>query len=97
MKRTETMEMESPFLAGESYKTIYRPHGTKHFPFNKIAENKINNPLKTPEEIEADFIFETSAAHSFDTVNKREVVFKSRNDNTENSDTLCSGFMEENY
>jgi len=90
MNRTETLDIKTSFFISEN--------GTGRRNLSeKVAANSINNQLKTPEEIEADFILETSAAHSFDTMNKREVLFKNRNHNTENSDTLCSGFMEENY
>ena len=97
MNRTETLDMEQRFSFAEPRNPIIPGPRRKHFPFDKVEGNSINNHLKTPEEIEADFIMETSAAHSFDTANKLDVLFKNRNDNTENSDTLCSGFMEENY
>ena len=96
MNLTEPLDMKSSFSVTEDWNPIIPgPRRKKHT--DKVAGNSINNHLKTPEEIEADFILETSAAQSFDTVNKQEVLFKNRNHNTENSDTLCSGFMEENY
>ena len=97
MNRTETLDIERPFSFNEEKKPIIPGVRKKHSPHDKVAAVSVNNHLKTPEEIEADFILETCAAHSFDTTNKREVLFKNRNDNTENSDTLRSGFMEENY
>ena len=96
MSLTETLEVNSSFLIAEEKNPII-PGPGKRTLSEKVAGNSINNHLKTPDEIEADFILEISAAHSFDTMNKREVLFKNRNHNTENSDTLCSGFMEENY
>lgn len=96
MNRTETLDIKSSFSITEDKNPIIPGPGRKNLS-EKVAGDPINNHLKTPDEIEADFIMETSAAHSFDTVNKREVLFKNRNHNTENSDTLCSGFMEENY
>ena len=97
MNQTETLDIARPFSVGEVKKPIIPGLRRKHSLFDKVAGNPINNHLKTPEEIEADFILEACAVPSFDTTNKREVLFKNRNDNTENSDTLCSGFMEENY
>jgi len=96
MNRTETLDMKTSFFIPEDRNPIIPGPGKRNYSA-KVAGNSINNHLKTPEEIEADFILETSAAHSFDTMNKREVLFENRNHNTENSDTLCSGFMEENY
>ena len=97
MNRTETLVLERTYSFSELKKPIIPGLRRKHLPYDKIAVNSINNHLKTPDEIDADFILETYAAQSIDTANKREVLFKNRNDNTENSDTLCSGFMEENY
>jgi len=97
MNLTETLVLERTYSFSELKKPIIPGLRRKHFPHNNIVENSINNHLKTPDEIDADFILETYAAQSLDTANKREVLFKNRNDNTENSDTLCSGFMEENY
>jgi hypothetical protein len=97
MSRTETLELEWSYTLSEVKKPIIPGLRRKHFPHDNIVENSINNHLKTPDEIDADFILEIYAAQSLDTANKREVLFKNRNDNTENSDTLCSGFMEENY
>ena len=96
MNRTETLDMKNSLSITEDRNPIIPGPRRKNLA-EKVAGNSINNHLKTPEEIEADFILETSVAHSFDTGNKREVLFKNRNHNTENSDTLCSGFMEENY
>ena len=97
MNWTETLDIIDHFTVPEAKKPIIPGLRRKHAPFDNVAGHPINNHLKTPEEIEADFILEISAAQSFDTANKREVLFKNRNDNTGNSDTLCSGFMEENY
>ena len=96
MNRTETLEMERSYSITE-YKYPIIPGARRKSISDKVAGNPVNNHLKTPEEIEADFILETSAAREYDTVDKRDVLFKNRNHNTENSDTLCSGFMEENY
>ena len=96
MNQTETLDINTSVFIREDRNPIIPGPGKRNYS-EKVAGNSINNHLKTPEEIEADFILEISVAHSFDTMNKREVLFKNRNHNTENSDTLCSGFMEENY
>jgi hypothetical protein len=96
MTRTETLEIQASYLITEDGNPINSVSETRNR-IEKTARDLINSHLKTPEEIEADFILEMSGAHSFDTLNKREVLFKNRNHNTENSDTLSSGFMEENY
>jgi len=96
MNRTETLDIKTSFFIREDRNPIILGPGKRNYS-EKVAGNSINNHLKTPEEIEADFILEISVSDAFDTMNKREVLFKNRNHNTENSDTLCSGFMEENY
>ena len=96
MTRTETLEIQTSYLITEDSNPINPGYKTRKR-LEKVGQDSINNHLKTPEEIEADFILEMSAAHSIDTMNKQEVLFKDRNQNTENSDTLSSGFMEENY
>ena len=96
MNQTETLDIKTSLFITEEEIPIIPGPGKRCYS-EKVAGNSINNHLKTPEEIEADFILELSVARSFDTMNKREVLFKNRNHNTENSDTLCSGFMEENY
>lgn len=101
MNQTDILTVETSFTLNQPKKPVIPGPRKKHYAFEKGAGNPINNYLKTPEEIEADFILETTAAQSLpgyiDTLNTYEALFKKRNDNTENSDTLSSGFMEENY
>ena len=104
MNQAETLhaEMQMPFSFAEIKRTVVNKMQQKKFRFEKNLGTSINNYLKTPEEIDAEFFLE---------MNSRKKIFSEHNDhldtfgrilNISNSnayspDYTHSGFMEENY
>jgi hypothetical protein len=109
MNQTETLEKETAFSFSELREKAADLSEKKIFGFEKTCANltleqTINNYLKTPEEMEAEFSLEMNATKSmikdytdiFDTYG-RLVKKKDGHANTYSPDDTPSGFMEENY
>lgn len=110
MNQTETLKREPTFSFSELRKKVIDPDlgEKKSFGFEKprtnlSLEQTINNYLKTPEEMDAEFSLELNAdiimfkehIGIFDTYGR--IVKNKDGNNTYNPDSTPSGFMEENY
>ena len=103
MKQAGTIDSEAAF----SFSTLrsVAVHQLKSFIYNKAKsaiylQNTVNNFLKTPEEMDADFYLEMGvlASHLKDQYNKPDASRKfSDTNNTYIPGSTGSGFMEENY
>jgi len=109
MNQTETVERETTFSFSELRKKSVDLSEKKIFGFEKTRSNlsleqTINNYLKTPEEMEAEFTLEMNTSKLmikeytdiFDTYG-RLAQNKDGHTNTYSPDDTSSGFMEENY
>jgi hypothetical protein len=109
MNQTETLERKSPFSFSELRKKVARLREKKIFGFEKTSTNlsleqTINNYLKTPAEMDAEFSLEMNTGKlmvqehtDFPDTHGRLVEYKADTNNTYNPDNTPSGFMEENY
>ena len=107
MNQSETLIAETTFSFSELKKNVAGVIENKTFRFEKTRTDSvktINNYLKTPEEMDAEFCLEMNMnklmtkeyAGIFDTYG-RVIKNKDGNTNTYSSDDTPSGFMEENY
>jgi len=109
MNQTGTLKRKSTFSFSELRKKVMGLSEKKIFGFEKSSTNlsleqTINNYLKTPEEMDAEFSLEMNTGklmiqeHTdlFDTYG-RLVEYKDDTSNTYSPDGTPSGFMEENY
>jgi hypothetical protein len=109
MNQTETLKKETTFSFSELRKKVVELSEKKIIGFEKKLGDlpivkTINNYLKTPEEMDADFFLEMNATKlmfkehpgTFDTYG-RVIKNKDGNTNTYSPDDTHSGFMEENY
>ena len=102
MNQTETLQMQMPFSFAEIKKPVVNNLQQKKLRFEKNLGTSINNYLKTPEEIDAEFSLEmNSSKKTFTEHTSHPDIFgrilNNSNSNTYNSDFAHSGFMEENY
>ena len=109
MNQTEPLKRKSRFSFSELRKKVAELSEKKVFGFEKTntnlsLEQTINNYLKTPAEMDAEFSLEMNTGklvvqeHKdlFDTYG-RLVEYKDDNSKTYSPDSDPSGFMEENY
>ncbi|MGZ5219290.1 MAG: hypothetical protein ACXWWD_09570 [Chitinophagaceae bacterium] len=109
MEQTGTLKMETTFSFSELRKKVVDISEKKVFGFEKTRANlsleqTINDYLKSPAEMDAEFSLAMHTGklmireHSdiFDTYG-RLVEFRDGKNNTYCSDNTPSGFMEENY
>ena len=107
MNQSETLIAETTFSFSELKKNVTGAIEKQIFRFEKHRTDlvkTINNYLKTPEEMDAEFFLEMSTnklmmkeyTGIFDTYD-RIVKNKDGNTNTYGPDDTPSGFMEENY
>ncbi|MGZ8559735.1 MAG: hypothetical protein ACXWWC_15435 [Chitinophagaceae bacterium] len=100
MNQTDTLHFERPFSFAEIKKTVLNGNPYRIMRFDKNLETTINNYLKSPEEIDAEFTLEMNNSKTmfeehddhFDTYGRLI-----NNSNAYNPDYTNSGFMEENY
>ena len=106
MNQSETLIAETTFSFSELKKTVTGAIEKQIFRFEKNRADlvkTINNYLKTPEEMDAEFFLEMNAnklmkkeyTGIFDTYDR--IINKDGNTNTYGPDDTPSGFMEENY
>ena len=109
MNQTGTTKRETLFSFSELRKEVANSGEKKIFGFEKTRtdlslEQTINNYLKTPAEMDAEFSLEMNTGKlmirehtdSYDTYG-RLVEYNEGNTNTYSPDNTPSGFMEENY
>jgi hypothetical protein len=107
MNQSETLIAETTFSFSELKKNVTGVIENKTFRFERTRTDSvktINNYLKTPEEMDAEFCLEMNMnklmmkeyAGIFDTYG-RIIKNKDGNTNTYSPDDTPSGFMEENY
>ena len=102
MNQTDTLHYKMPFSFAEIKKTVVNNTPYKMRVFDKNLGTTINNYLKTPEEIDAEFTLEMNTSKTmfvehddhFDTYGR---LINNSNANAYSSDYTHSGFMEENY
>ena len=102
MNQTDTLHFEMPFSFAEIKKTVVNCNPYRIMRFDKNLETTINNYLKSPEEIDAEFTLEMNNSktmfeehdYHFDTYGR---LINNSNSNAYNPDYTHSGFMEENY
>ena len=109
MNQTETLQRKSPFSFSELRKKVARLREKKIFGFEKTSTNlsleqTINNYLKTPAEMDAEFSLEMNTGKlmvqehtGFSDTYGKLVEYKADTNNTYNPDSTPSGYMEENY
>ncbi len=103
MKQAETLSMETAFSFSDLNPIAVLQH--KLFNYNKsktdlYLQNTINNYLKTPEEMDADFRLEMNLmkSHLRDQYNQHDTTRRLLEKyNAYIPDNISSGFMEENY
>ena len=107
MNQSETLIAETTFSFSDLKKNVTGVIEKQIFRFEKSRTElvkTINNYLKTPEEMDAEFFLEmnmnklTTKEYTgiYDTYD-RIIKNKDRNTNTYGPDDTPSGFMEENY
>ncbi len=107
MNQSEPLIAETTFSFSELKKNVTDTIEKKIFRFEKNCTNlakNINNYLKTPEEMDAEFSLEMNMnklmskeyTDVYDTYG-RMIQSKDGNTNTYSPDDTHSGFMEENY
>lgn len=107
MNQSETLIAETAFSFSELKKNVTGSIENKTFRFERTRTDSvktINNYLKTPEEMDAEFCLEINTnklmikeyANMFDTYG-RIMKNKDGNTNSYSPDDTPSGFMEENY
>ena len=101
MKQAGTLSPEAPQLTPTR---TSNSNENKVFGFEKrFASSAFDNHLKTPVEMDAEFLMEMSTArfmtwhYSDHYKDKSIMVYTDGNTNTYNPDLTPSGFMEENY
>lgn len=101
MKQAETLDVETAFSYSDL--TTIAALQLKSFNYNKTKtdlylQNTINNYLKTPEEMDADFRFEMNSmkSHVRDQYNQHDITRRLL-EKYYIPDNISSGFMEENY
>ena len=109
MNQTETLERKSRFSFSELRKKVAALDEKKIFGFEKTntnlpLEQTINNYLKTPAEMDAEFSLEMNTGklmiqehRDLSDTYGRLVEYKDDNNKTYSPDDTLSGFMEENY
>jgi len=109
MNQTETLKSETTFSFSELRKKVVDLSEKKIFEFEKKLGDlslvkTINNYLKTPEEMDAEFCLEMNTGKLMIQEHKdlsdtygRLVEYKDDTSNTYSPDGTPSGFMEENY
>ncbi|MFC0771757.1 hypothetical protein [Terrimonas alba] len=103
MKQAETLSRETAFSLSELRTIAVLQHNS--FNYNKTKtdlylQNTVNNYLKTPEEMDADFFLEMNSlkSHARDQYNKLDTTRRPWDRHNEYiPDNIHSGFMEENY
>ena len=101
MKQAETVSGETAFSFSDL--TTLAALQRKSFNYNKTKadlylQNTINNYLKTPEEMDADFFLEMNSlkSHLKDQNRQLDTIRQFLEKHNE-YDNISSGFMEENY
>lgn len=102
MNQTDTLHYEMPFSFAEIKKKIINSTPPKLMRFDKSLGTSINNYLKSPEEIDAEFTLEMNNSKTmfvehddhFETYGR---LIDNSNSNVHNPDYTHSGYMEENY
>lgn len=109
MNQAETLERKSRFSFSELRKKVAGLREKKIFGFEKTSTNlsleqTINNYLKTPAEMDAEFSLEMNTGKlliqeqtDFPDTYGRLVEYKADTNNSYNPDSTPSGYMEENY
>ena len=105
MERAESMSLEAPLFTsyntpGQSENKVF---GYERKWIENPLEKTINNYLKTPAEMDAEFSMEMNTArfmtwqYADHYKDKRTTVFTDGNSNAYSPDITPLGFMEENY
>jgi len=102
MNYTETLQVEMPFSLAERTPFVVDNKTDKSIRDENKQGASVNNYLKTPEEIEAEFCRAMNSnraifAEHKDLFDTYERFIKNRSDNAYSPDNNPSGFMEENY
>lgn len=102
MNQTDILYFEIPLSHQESNKPVVSGSLGKMIRFEKDLGSTINNHLKTPEEIDAEFTLEMTNSKNGYTNHKDHLdsygrIIYNINNNKYNPDYNHSGFMEENY
>ncbi len=102
MNQTDILYFEIPFSHVENRKPVNTGSLGKMIRFEKDLGSTINNYLKTPEEIDAEFTLEMTNNKNTYTDHKDHLdsygrIIYNINNNTYSPDYTHSGFMEENY
>jgi hypothetical protein len=101
MKQAETLSMETAFSFSDLTTIAALQHKSFNYSTTKTdlyLQNTINNYLKTPEEMDADFFLEMNSlkSHLRDQNKELDTIRQFLEKHT-TYDTISSGFMEENY
>ena len=102
MNQTDTLHYEMPFSFAEFKKKVINSTPHKLMRFDKSLGTSINNYLKSPEEIDAEFTLEMNNSKTMfvehdDHLETYGRLINNSSSNAYYPDYSHSGYMEENY